>query len=450
MAVFACRHSHFQGDDIVGLYQSHELPFWKYLATPIDVHFVPLHRLATYVLGRVAPASFGTAIAVLLGFHLLAIYFLHRTLEVVYPTWLNAVLAGWYGTHVYIGVLFTWWTSGLHRLPYVFLLALGLHSYVRYRWRPRVSGFFAVVACFVLALGFFEKALLIPVVLFGVEATLFRQASARTRRAVAALLVTLAVLAVAYWVFWRHAVGPEWSSIGGGASFLFTYLKLSWFMLIQSSVGRVYDGAQLGLVLLGCLVVWTVARRRDSAIAWLFGFVVVSVSLELTGVSTPRARAWGFVLATFSYRYYPDAMFLLVLFVALACHRALAAREGGFRAPFVLPRFRACAWPAVAALASVAVASFRASAEDLAFLHTNESRIRDYMTNVTTGLEPLRRSRTLPPFMEGQVPRYVNPVGGWVSLHSVLVGAMGCKARFVRGTRAAYRILPTGEVVFGA
>lgn len=157
------------------------------------------------------------------------------------------------------------------------------------------------------------------------------------------------------------------------------------------------------------------------------------------------------MLATFSYRYYPDAMFLLVLFSALACQnsralgppseprRVLTGRGGSLYAV-----------PALAAVLCVAITSFRTSTSDLGFLCESQSRIRDYMRNVTTGLEPLRRESRPPLFLEGQVPPFVNPIGGWVSQHSVLVGAMGLHARFVPNARAAYRILPTGEVVFGA
>src|SRR5262249_32819793 len=153
----------FQGDDIVGLFQARQLPFWKYLATPIDVHFVPLHRFATYLIGRFAPANFGLAVGVLLAFHLLAGFFLYRALELLHPPWLNAVFVSWYATHVYVGVLFTWWTSGLHRLPYILFLAIAVCAYVKYRWKARLSGFLAVVGAYAAAMGFFEKAALLPI-----------------------------------------------------------------------------------------------------------------------------------------------------------------------------------------------------------------------------------------------------------------------------------------------
>ncbi len=180
VAVFAVRHSHFQGDDIVGLYQSHQLSFWKYLATPIDVHFVPLHRLATYVLGRMAPANFPIAVGVMLALHLAAIFFLYRVLQLLRPSWINAVFVSWYATHVYIGVLFTWWTSGLHRLPYVLLLVSSLYGYLKYRWRPRAAGFLAVIASYSAAMGFFEKALLFPIVIGGVEVCPFQHSGIRS------------------------------------------------------------------------------------------------------------------------------------------------------------------------------------------------------------------------------------------------------------------------------
>jgi hypothetical protein len=71
------------------------------------------------------------------------------------------------------------------------------------------------------------------------------------------------------------------------------------------------------------------------------------------------------------------------------------------------------------------------------------------MRNVATGLEPLRKRRTPPAFVQGKVPSYVSPFGGWLADHSLYVEALGVQARFVKKGRSAYRILPTGRVVFG-
>src|SRR5262245_34274208 len=69
---FAVTHSSFHGggDDIEGFWQAKHLPFWTYLFTPIDVHRLPLHRLASYVLFRTAGMNFVAASAVLVAFHL--------------------------------------------------------------------------------------------------------------------------------------------------------------------------------------------------------------------------------------------------------------------------------------------------------------------------------------------------------------------------------------------
>lgn len=450
VAVSSYSRSDFQGDDIVGFFQARKLPFLKYLATPIDVHLVPLHRLATYMLGRFAPANFGLAVAALLACHLAAIFFLYRALEVLHPTWLNAVLVSWYATHVYIGVLFTWWTSGLHRLPYVMFLAIATHAYVKYRWRPRLSGLLAVVGAYVAGLGFFEKAGLYPLVLAGVEACIWRGSSVVTRNALMRLYAALGAVGLLYFALWRHAVGPHWATIGGGSSFLLTYLKLSWFMLLQSASGHVYDGAGWGLAILLVLVVATVARRLDAAFVWMVGAVVVSICLEASGLSPLRAEVYGASLSL-AHRYYPDVMIVFVLFAALACHRSsgtLAAREP--RPIFTALARCACPWSAAAASFAVAAVSLRASTGELEMIYANQPMIRTYMRNVAAGLEPLRHRTTPPRFVQGRVPPFVSPWEGWLSQHSLYVEALGVHAHFVSKSRHAYRILPTGRVVFGS
>jgi hypothetical protein len=433
----------------VGLYFSRQLPFWKYLATPIDVHFVPLHRLVTYAVGRFAPANFAVAVTFLFACHLLAIFFLYRALELLRPTWVNAIFASWYGTHVFIGVLFTWWTSGLHRLPYILFSTIAVYGYVKYRWRPRIRSFSCVIGGYVAALGFFEKGALVPLVLGGVEACLWHEASRRTKRALVPLYAALGAITIFYFHLWRHAVHPEWTQIGGGTSFLLTYLKMSWLVFVQSMYGRTYDGSEWCLAILVALVVVTVVRGRGVALVWTVGACVVSASLVSTALSMPRARAYGLALPA-AHRYYPDVMMTFVLFAALACQRAMTIRVAREPRPiFDRPVSGLCAWPAVIASAVVATISLRAVTGELARVYANQSAVRTYMQNVAAGLEPLRKRRTPPQFIQGQVPAYVNPFGGWLGEHSLYIEALGVHARFVKKGRYAYRILPTGKVVFG-
>jgi hypothetical protein len=103
----------------------------------------------------------------------------------------------------------------------------------------------------------------------------------------------------------------------------------------------------------------------------------------------------------------------------------------------------------VAASAVVTTISLREVTGDLARVYANQSAIRAYMRNVVAGLEPLRKRRTPPRFIQGQVPQYVSPLGGWLGQHSLYVEALGIHARFVEKGRSGYRILPTGRVVYG-
>jgi uncharacterized membrane protein len=382
---------------------------------------------------------------------LLATLFLYLALESLRPTWLNAVVVAWYATHVYVAVLFTWWTSGLHRLPYLFFLSVAVHGYAKYRWKPTRARFFVIVACFVGAMGFFEKALVIPVVLAGMELCFWREASRRTRRAALALLGTLGVFSALYLILWRHTVGPHWGRIGGGASFLLAYLKLSWVVLLSSASGRVKDGFWPMFAFLASIAVLTVARRRRTALVWGVGLVVVSVCLEVTGISTPRSSLWGFTLP-FSHRYYPDVMFVLALFCALACHGSmtLASSEGRHEVARGRDWYGLFGWPAFAAVLGISILSYRTSVGEMSFLYNEQTRIRAYMLNLAVGLDSLRTRRTPPPFVDGAVPAFVNPMGGWVAQHSIFVEALGIKARYVSLGRPAYRVLPNGRVVFRA
>lgn len=115
-AIFAWAHSHFLRDDFAGFFIAQHERLITAMAMPIDVHFVPLHRLVKHLVYAFAPMNFTLAVALLLAVHLGALALVYA-LQRLRDTRANAVLLFFYGTNVQLGVLFVWWTSGLHRLP---------------------------------------------------------------------------------------------------------------------------------------------------------------------------------------------------------------------------------------------------------------------------------------------------------------------------------------------
>jgi hypothetical protein len=177
-------NAHFSGDDIITFGSMRALRLPEFLLTPINEHFVPLHRLVAYLANTVAPTNFDVALFILTAFHVLGVVYLHgslrllerlllhereagsRTLCVTQSSWL---LLGLYASHVYLSPLYGWWTAGLHRLPFIAFALMGAFYYLRARDRGGWQGLALVAACLLASLGFFVKGVLVPFYLVGLE-----------------------------------------------------------------------------------------------------------------------------------------------------------------------------------------------------------------------------------------------------------------------------------------
>src|SRR5689334_7021536 len=82
-ALVARQRASFRGDDYLGFYGVVTQPLRAFLVTPIDVHFLPLHRLATWLIYRIAPLDFDVALGVMGIFHLLGVWMLYRVLTLL-------------------------------------------------------------------------------------------------------------------------------------------------------------------------------------------------------------------------------------------------------------------------------------------------------------------------------------------------------------------------------
>src|SRR5579871_5545238 len=139
VVAFALGNSCFVGDDVSSLWLASRMPVFEFFSAPIDVHFVPFHRATNWVMSRIADLRFSFGVAFLVTVHLSTLVLLGALLRKQ-----KAGVVGWfllaaYAVHVTLGSLFMWWSSGLHRLPYVFFAVLSCYAYLRLRetgsWR---------------------------------------------------------------------------------------------------------------------------------------------------------------------------------------------------------------------------------------------------------------------------------------------------------------------------
>jgi len=448
---FAKRNSHFLTDDFAGFYLVATQPFLKVLSTPIDVHFVPLHRLVTQLIYSIAPLDFGVALSVLVFFHGIAVVTLYATLRQLKESPVNAVLVFFYATNVYLGVLFLWWTSGLHRLPYIAFAIATVYHYVKYRrGRSRKSLLFAA-ACFAAALGFYSKAVLIPATLLGVEVCLLR--GTPRRQLAGNLLVISAFLAAAvlYAVFTRAVIDSAFTQIHVDAGFLLDFERRSFAILSEGVFGVVYQGSAklLNAVLFGfwvLFIAYTVARQPKNATAWIAGIALVAANVAVIAISH-RTERFGLSIAN-SYRYYFELMYLVVLFAGIALHnlppRAWPPSFAGN------PRWRP-AWVALACclLAAMASMSFLRFASLLELpRYRRHLQAKEFVENLTAGLDELRADRRDDfAFIDGLAPAFLTgKTAAHIRRYSDFLKVFEFDARFGTAAPRLYRITETGEV----
>ncbi|GAB2546990.1 hypothetical protein [Rhodanobacter koreensis] len=159
---YLLRHSDFNNDDLDNFVFMQHTGFWQFVLTPTDVHYVPMHRLLTWLVYHIAPMRFSVALAVLMIFHIGTLIYLACSLRLLRVGQASGLLVCGYAASSLIVFGLGWWAHAEHRVPYVFLDMCAIYHYLAWlRSRRRVHLWIAALA-FVLAFGFYEKAVLIP------------------------------------------------------------------------------------------------------------------------------------------------------------------------------------------------------------------------------------------------------------------------------------------------
>lgn len=450
-AAVAGGNSHFFRDDFAGFFLARSQPFWRILATPIDVHFVPLHRLVNQLVYSLAPLDFDVALAVLVAFHALAVATLYATLRALKDAPSNTVLVFLYATNVYLGVLFLWWTAGLHRLPYVALALVTLYHYLAYRRTARARSVVVAWLCFVAALGFYTKAALIPAVMLGMEICLLRETAPgqlrKNGRVIAAFVATSAL----YVLLARSLIASQFSQLHLEPGFLLEFELRSFAVLAAGVFGDVSRPwvAPANFIFMGAwlaFAAYTIARAPWNAVVWAVAITLVALNFGVVAVSQRTVR-YGLSLAA-TPRYYFELMFIVVLFVAMALHNlparspiAALARHPGRRLAMTL-----VASGMLLALAVVSFAHFESLLETRRYRRNRDAKV--FVDNLRADLDALRRRPQGEfAFVDGLVPSYLTGKSAdHVRRYSKFLGIFGFEARFDPAASTLYAITEQGEV----
>jgi len=436
--VNAFRHSHFFGDDLYAFALANTLPAWNYIFTPIDVHPVPLHRLVNLLVSQLAPMNYAVAQAFLASLQVATLCFLYLGLRRLKKTPANAVFVCWYGTFVLYGTMVMNWSSSLHRLPFICATAAAFWFYARYRDSGGLGDAAVVVAAMVLGLGFYEKSMLIPFALMGVELSLIGQTTRQQLRANIRLLVVLGGLMCIYFIVWRSVVADELRSIVTDVPFLANYIWIGLGRLGMGGAGHPpppgsLDAAAPAWILTAWLLFFiiSVGRSKRSALTWVVGTLVVSIWIVVTALSPSRSEAFGLGLALVP-RYYPDVMLVTALFAAIAW------QAGHWQ----------MGWPhagiGVALIGLFAVSSAQSATVYQKETHSFTYEARNYLNRFVSSARAIRNTGAPLNIRDDRSPKYLETFVN----HKFLVTATGVDAVVVSvPSQAQFFVRHDGEIV---
>lgn len=469
--VFTYRNSHFFGDDFDVMWLSHTRPIGPFLFTAYDEHFVPLQLLVARLADAVAPMSFGFALLIAYGVHVVGLVYAYRVLALLerrlatpnasedpsprtfagFRTHASWVLFGILCSYVYRDMLFVWWSGGLGRLFAIALTLIAIHCYLSHRSRPTGRSLAGCFLVMLAGLGFHAKFVLVPLYLAALELCFWKDTPAPDRLRHLRLVAALGLVSMAYVAFWRSIVPAERQALNTDLAFQLRYVGVSLNVLVTGLLGSIdseragiFSPAHLAWALALAAVAYTSLRRPSNLFAWAGLLVVLSCNVLLTSLSKARSGAFGLGLAFINHRYYYELVPLLVIGCAIPFYRAARG------APLDVVRYPALEWcAAVLCMLGLAVVISNSDANaTLLFsnFYARHAQTRAFVRRVAANsLRILRQDGHPLCFVDGAVPRFIHPV---LDLsYSKLLNAMGIDARAAEPGARVYQILDSGQIV---
>lgn len=427
---------------------------WSALTEPHLGHLMPAAHVLNWLLQAVAPWNY-TLPAVLMACGWLACLVL-----------MYRLLTRWLGTRPVVLIPLvayavtpltvqatTWWAAAFNSIPLQIcaLVAAGLilpiaHGRLRLNWREQVG----VLACFVVALAFFSKAVLLPVLYFGLAYAWSpgrgRVAWTRAWRAAPLLWPAIAAGVIVY-------LAVYWMAADGGPSRLGSAAPLE--LLARSA--RSITGALIPSWAGGPVAFTPGADPWSVPPAWVtaLGVAALTACITLVVRGSPRTRRLAVVTAVYAagcialltvgrqafievssgaLRYFAEWSILGSLLIGSVADDFLGARPN---------RLNAGRWVA----AGVCMAAFCAVSLATTLRLADNPEARMIREVATTSLESLR-SETAETILDQWAPtRILTPLYGDYARSSWLYSSAPGQARFAQQGDVLRIWDPTGRLV---
>ena len=261
--------------------------------------------------------NFVFSLVFLLACHLGAMFFLYRILDDLVPGYQNLILLFFYATNSYFASVLIWWSAGLHRFPYILLSLACMFYFLQYSKEKKGFYLCISIALFIVALGFYSKAVLIPVYLVCI--CICQQLISPVENFRRYLLIALGWVVVALfytaWLLFLRETGQA------PVSFDTELIFEAWLLGMSVSAQALLPAAQLlgnnWLVISVWLLVMLITswRRPKVLIFWMLGVFCVALNVLVIAVSS-RIEFFPAITAMVP-RYHFEVVFLQVLFLGL-------------------------------------------------------------------------------------------------------------------------------------
>ncbi|MCF8167931.1 MAG: hypothetical protein K9J77_04870, partial [Rhodoferax sp.] len=235
VAFFSVDRSHFIDDDYEHFVNARAIDFLSFVTARVDnIHLAPVHKLLSYLIAQSSPISFPTAVALVSVLHLIAAAVLFATLQTMRPGAYNLHISVFFSLATTLMEQTTWWSSAAHRLPYVIFSLLALLFFLRHLQSGRLRDWAASGGAFLLALGAYSKAVLLPFLLLAVVlARAHAQQQKSDYRALAIKLLPIACVSLTYVLGYVWSADPI-ASARPAVTTVLEALSLSFVGLAQS------------------------------------------------------------------------------------------------------------------------------------------------------------------------------------------------------------------------
>lgn len=448
---FVHQNCYFFGDDYTNFWIALHRPVKSALWLPFGGQIAPLSRALNQIFYAIFAANYDAALALLCALHVLGAFVLYRVLERLKPSFSNLVIVALYSTYVNLWIQLGWWASGMERIPYMVLSLLAIHAYLHFGETRRPRQLVACVAWIVLAVGFYVKAVFLPLVLLTLDWARSESPRGLRRllaRAEVAALLALFVAGVGYVVLvhrWLADTLPRPS---------FDLLQQLGFL---SKSLNVFAHSRLGIVLLPTSapklwvpLVWlafagyAIWRAPRTLPAFVGALLVLSLNILVVGLSS-RMGLWGALMA-FEGRYYYDADFLVLVFLALVLHELPSA---GSELPLVPSALRSQVPALLLGLALLAqtLTSYGNMRSSAFAISSALPQTRRYVATLKSDLSRLAAAGAALKLLDGDLPVFVSGLDLNFRKQSQLCTVLQIPAEFVPAPAARFRIDGQGHVL---